>query len=206
MSLMPRNVDQMEDMVKLAESMGVGSVKYNLIQPAVRGKIMIEQGETLSIEEYITLGEWVENVLSPSYPGIKIHYSHPIVFRPLSKMYSGSGNGCAICGIKSIIGVLADGTYALCGIGENVPELTYGRAPLDRLEDVWNNSKVRNELCEQLPARLEGVCSICLMKNLCLGACIAENYYRTKNLWAPFWFCEEAYKKGLFPTSRLLTK
>jgi SynChlorMet cassette radical SAM/SPASM protein ScmF len=206
MTLMPRNVDQMEDMVKLAESMGVGSVKFNLIQPAVRGKIMVEQGETLSIEEYIKLGEWVENVLSPLYRNIKIYYSHPFAFRPLSKMYGSSGSGCATCGIKSIMGVLADGTYALCGIGENVPELTYGRAPFDKLEDVWNNSKVMNELRGHLPARLEGICSICLMKNLCLGFCIAENYNRSNNLWVPFWFCEEAYKKGLFPNNRLLTK
>ncbi len=73
----------------------------------------------------------------------------------------------------------------------------------DSLEDVWKNNKVLNELREGIPARFEGICGRCAMKTVCSASCIAQNYYRTKSLWESFWFCDEAYKKGLFPRTRI---
>jgi radical SAM protein with 4Fe4S-binding SPASM domain len=60
-----------------------------------------------------------------------------------------------------------------------------------------------NQIREGLPKKLEGICAKCLMKNRCLGNCIAQNYYGAKNLFAPYWYCEQAKKAGLFPPSRL---
>jgi len=205
MTLTLRNKDQMQDMVHLAESLGAGSVKFNILQPIARGEQMHKARETLSIEELLELGQWVQNTLSVS-TGLRLYYFYPLVFRPLSKMFGDNGDGCGVCGILRILGVLADGSYALCGIGETVPELVFGHAAIDRLEDVWNNAPVLQELREGLPNRLEAVCAKCLMKHICLGGCIAENYYRSKSLWTPFWFCEEAHRRGLFPETRLLPK
>jgi hypothetical protein len=42
------------------------------------------------------------------------------------------------------------------------------------------------------------------MKEICLGNCLAQNYYRSKSLWEPFWFCEEALRQGLFPNTRIV--
>jgi hypothetical protein len=42
------------------------------------------------------------------------------------------------------------------------------------------------------------------MKARCLGSCVAQNYYRSHDLFAPFWFCELAEAEGLFPASRLI--
>jgi radical SAM protein with 4Fe4S-binding SPASM domain len=91
----------------------------------------------------------------------------------------------------------------LCGIGETVPELVFGHAAQDRLEEVWRENAVLQDLREGLPHRFEGICGQCLMKRVCLGSCVAQNYYRSKSLWAGFWYCEEARKEGLFPTTRL---
>ena len=110
---------------------------------------------------------------------------------------------CGVCGIRGVLGVLADGSYALCGIGEHVPELVFGKAGRDGLAEVWGGNPVLRQIREGMPRRLEGVCGECLMKGVCLGSCIAQNYYRRRNLWAPFWFCEEARKSGLFPVTRL---
>jgi hypothetical protein len=33
--------------------------------------------------------------------------------------------------------------------------------------------------------------------------CVAQNYYRSGDLFAPFRFCEHAEQAGLFPVSRL---
>ena len=202
MSLMGHNRNQMEAVVRLAERAGAGSVKFNIVQPTARGKNMHESGEVLGIEEVMDLGTWVENTLSESTP-LSLYYSHPMVFRPLGKIFGSNGDGCGVCGILGILGVLANGSYALCGIGETVPDLVFGHAATDPLEDIWSNAPVLLELREGLPQRFEGICGDCLMKGLCLGSCVAQNYYGSKNLWAPFWYCEEAHKRGLFPETRI---
>ncbi|MCM1567440.1 MAG: SynChlorMet cassette radical SAM/SPASM protein ScmF [Dehalobacter sp.] len=202
MSVMRKNRDQMEPMVRLAESLGANSVKFNVVVPTERAEQLYEAGEAMGIEDFVKLGHWVEHTLSKS-SSIPLHYSHPIAFRSLGNMI-GRSYGCGICNILGIIGVLADGTYALCGIGENVPELTCGNAANVSLKDAWENASFLCELRKGLPDRLEGVCGECINKKTCFGGCIAQNYYRSKSLWAPYWYCDEAMKKGLFPASRLL--
>jgi len=205
MSIMRRNKDQMELVVRLAEKLGAGSVKFNLVQPTARGEKMHEALETLGIDELVELGTWVETTLSKS-TDIRLVYSHPMAFRPLGRMFGDNGDGCGVCGILGILGVLSDGSYAMCGIGETVPDLVFGDAEKDRLEDVWNNTTIIKELRKGLPGKLKGICGDCLMKGRCVGSCIAQNYYSTNNLWAPFWYCEEAKRKGLFPETRLRPK
>ena len=199
MSVMRRNVDQMEAVVRLAEKEGAESVKFNLVTPTARGEQMQKSGETLSMKELIDLGHWVENTLEPSSE-LRIVYSHPTVFRPLSKIFTKSEGRCGIFGI---IGVLGNGKYALCGIGETVPDLVFGDAEKDRLSDIWNNNPVLNDIRKGLPGDLKGICADCLMKNMCLGSCVAMNYYRSKDLFAPQWYCEEAHNERLFPPERI---
>lgn len=202
MSLMRRNVGQIEPFVRMAESLGASSVKFNVVQPTARGEKMHERGETLGIGELIALGRWIEKDLARS-SRIRLFFSYPAAFRTLGSLFGRGGDGCCVCGIKGILGVLAGGAYALCGIGETVPEMIFGHAGRDRLDDVWRASPVLRQIREGLPNRLEGICGDCLMKGLCLGSCIAQNYYRSRNLWAPYWFCEEARKAGLFPQTRI---
>lgn len=202
MCIMRCNKDQMEPMVRLAESVGAESVKFNIIQPTARGEKLHESGDTLAIEELVELGSWVENSLSDSTL-LPLYYDHPAAFRPMSKMFGDRGDGCSKCGILGILGVLANGSYALCGIGENVPELVFGHAEEDLLEEIWKDTDILNELRSGLTDLLEGICADCLMKDLCLGSCIAQNFYRSKRLWTPFWYCEEARKVGFFPNTRI---
>jgi SynChlorMet cassette radical SAM/SPASM protein ScmF len=166
---------------------------------------MHDRGESLTIEELVELGKWVETTLSAS-TDLQIYYDHPAAFRPLSKMFGANGYGCRVCGILGILGVLGNGDYALCGIGETVPELVFGHATRDRLDDVWHNTPVLLELRQGLPHRLQGICAECVLKDRCLGSCIAQNYYRTRNFWAPYWYCREARVKGFFPESRTVSE
>jgi SynChlorMet cassette radical SAM/SPASM protein ScmF len=202
MTIMRRNMDQIEAMVRLGERSGAGSVKFNILQPTARGEKMHEAGETLTIKELIDLGRWVEKTLSAS-THLRLFYSHPLAFRPLGKMFGHNGDGCGVCGILGILGVLGNGSYALCGIGETVPELVFGNATTDRLEDIWNNTPVLQELRKGLAHRFEGICGLCLLKNRCLGNCVAQNYYTSKNIWAGYWYCEEANKHDIFPKTRI---
>ena len=92
MSLLRRNKGQMEEVVRLAESLGAGSVKFNVVQPTARGERLHEAGETLLIEELVQLGQWVESDLSAS-TSLKLFYSHPTAFRPLNRMFGHQRTG-----------------------------------------------------------------------------------------------------------------
>ncbi len=200
MSLMRCNADQLEAVVRMAEELGASSVKFNVVQPTGRGERFQNGTDGLGVAEVIELGRWVEQELAPTTE-LKLFFDYPLAFRALSRI--ASGDGCGVCGVFGILGVIASGHYALCGIGQQVPELVFGRVGADPLEEVWRESAVLNELRDGLPGRLEGVCRRCLMKHRCLGSCVAQNYYRRGSLWTPFWFCEEAERLGLFPASRL---
>lgn len=201
LTVMKKNRHQIEPIVRLAEDLGAGWVKFNVLMPTARGEDMHKRGESLSIEELVALGRFVETDLAGRTP-LRVIFHHPLVFSPLGKVFGPSG-GASRCGIFSILGVLADGSYALCGIGLTVPEFIFGHAGRDRLAEVWNDHRLLKEIREGLPGRLQGVCGDCLMKSLCLGSCVAQNYYRSRSLFAPFWYCEKASAKGLFPLSRL---
>lgn len=199
-SVMKRNIDQVESIVRLAEKLGAGSVKYNLVQPTARGEQLHQRDETLNIAELVALGRHVQMVMSAT-TSLRLYYSHPAAFVPLSAL--ANRDGCGVCGIKGIIGVLASGAYALCGIGEHIKELTFGYAASDSLADIWENNPVLLKIRQDLPDRLAGVCARCIMRRRCLGSCVAQNYYRSGDMMAQFWFCEEAEAAGLFPKSRL---
>jgi SynChlorMet cassette radical SAM/SPASM protein ScmF len=202
MSVMRHNKEQMEQMVRIAENLGAGSVKFNIVQPTAMGEKMHESGEALDIEELVDLGKWVENTLSAT-TSLDLYYDHPIAFRPLGKMFGENGDGCSVCGVLGILGVLANGSYALCGIGEIVPDLVFGHAIENSLEKIWNNTSVLLELRQGLPQGLNGICGDCLMKGMCLGSCIAQNYYRNRTVWGSNWYCQLAHERGVFPHSRI---
>ena len=202
MSVMRCNVGQVDAVVRMAEDLGASSVKFNIIQPIARGERLHGNDDALSIEELIKLGRHVEMKLAENTE-LKLFFDYPMAFRALSRI--AHGDGCGVCGILGILGVIASGHYALCGIGEHISDLVFGRAGIDRLEEVWLENPILNELRSGLPDRLGGVCSRCLMKHRCLGSCAAQNYYRTGSFWVPHWFCEQAEESDLFPESRIGT-
>jgi len=199
MTVMRRNMHQAEAMVRLAEGLGAASVKFNIVQPTARGESLHDAAETLTVKDLIALGHRVEKEFQPATK-MRLHFDYPQAFRSLSSLASGNGG---TCGIMGIIGVIATGLYALCGIGEHIPEFVFGKVGQDALAEVWNDNPMLNAIREGVPNRLEGVCGRCLMRRRCLASCIAQNYYRNKNLYSPFWFCETAEDEGLFPATRL---
>jgi SynChlorMet cassette radical SAM/SPASM protein ScmF len=199
-TLMRKNRDQVEDIARLAQKLGAGSVKFNIIQPSPRGDRMREEEETLTLQESLELCRWVERELAPTFD-LPLRLGYPPAFSPLSRVIS--QNGLRVnCGVRGIIGVLANGSYALCGIGSHIPELVFGHSSRDPLADVWQTHPVLQEIREGLPQRLSGICRDCLLKDVCLGFCLAQNYYQSHNLWTPYWFCQQAEAAGLFPDSR----
>jgi SynChlorMet cassette radical SAM/SPASM protein ScmF len=200
MSLMHVNVDQVPAVIEIAENLGASSVKFNIIQPTGRGETICDGTDGLEVKKLIQLGRKLDIEMAND-TSLQLYFDYPIAFRSLSHI--ANDDGCGVCGILSILGVLPSGEYALCGIGSHVRELVFGKAGEDSLADVWHKNPALDQLRSGLPDKLQGICSKCLMKHYCLGSCLAQNYYRTSSLWGPFWFCEQADNAGLFPDSRL---
>jgi SynChlorMet cassette radical SAM/SPASM protein ScmF len=199
MTITRLNKGQIEELIFLAKKWNASSIKFNVIQPIARGKVLGDSPEALNIAEYISLGQYIDLKLAPE-AGIPLFYDYPLAFRPLSRLAT---KGDAVCGILGIIGVIPSGHYALCGIGKHVPDLIFGKVGTDPLKQVWYENPILNDLREGLPKKLEGVCKQCLMPSRCLGNCIAQNYYSRGTLWGPYWFCDQAQQAGLFPKTRL---
>ena len=194
MAVIRRNRDQMEELVRLAEKEGADSVKFTFVSSTGRDKNTLND-EMLTLEEIIETGKWINDELIPK-SNIYIAYAHPMAFRSFKQALSrGSGS----CGIFNTVGVLGSGKYALCGIGQTVPEMVFGDAKKDQLVDIWNNNPTINEIRERLPRDLKGICADCIFKKACLGSCIAMNYAHYHDLLAPNHFCDEAHKLGIFP-------
>jgi SynChlorMet cassette radical SAM/SPASM protein ScmF len=199
MSIHSGNVDEIEALVHLSEELGAMSVKFNLIQPVGRGETMIKRNQVLDIQRLIELGNLVENDLQKR-TSIELSYSWPMAFYSLRRLITRGGD---TCGIFSILGILATGQFAMCGIGVEVPELVYGQLGKDNLEQVWCEHPTLQALRRDLPGNLEGVCGNCILKQKCLGSCVANNYHESGHLTEAFWFCKNAEELGFFPVNRL---
>jgi SynChlorMet cassette radical SAM/SPASM protein ScmF len=201
MSLHFGNVDEIEELVRLAEKMGAGSVKFNLIQPTGRGEAMTERNQVLDIQKLVQVGKWVEKDLQKRIT-IPLIFSWPMAFYSLKRLLELKNN--PTCGIFGILGILSTGHFAMCGIGVEVPELIYGKLGVDNLAEAWCNHPTLVSLRRDLPDNLEGVCGDCLFRIQCLGNCVAENYYQSHRLTSPHWFCHQAKQAGLFSSERLV--
>lgn len=198
MSVTRRTGGETEALVRLAERLGVQAVKLNFVHSTGRGAVMERQGETLGVDEILSLAAWVEQDLSRRTP-LDVRFNHPLAFQP--EAWSGDSR---TCDGSHALGVLGDGHYSLCGMGENEPDLIFGDAARDPLEQVWREHPVLREIREGFPRRLGGVCARCKVRNRCGGHCLAQNYHDAKDLWSGYWFCEAALAQGLFPPEALV--
>lgn len=199
-TLHKNNIAQVADVITLAEDLGCNSVKFNHIQPVGRG-MDFDNDMTLSVSEILKLNSQLEKEIIPSAK-ILIFLDVPLAFQGPARLLRSSVGKCTI---HNIIGLLGNGDLALCGIGTSVEDLLYGNINTDDLGDVWKNSPKLIELRHLIPDTLEGICSRCVHKMFCKGACVASNYNRTGKLNAPYHFCEKAETLGLFPDSRIRT-
>lgn len=197
MAVTRENVDGCEASIELGRTLGVGSVKLCPVQPIGRGASLHDAGKGLSAREFLGLYRRHGNPLGP---GFRVHVEVPAAFRPLRTL-----KAMNLCRIKNLLGLLPNGDVSYCGIGMSHPELVVGNLLRDGLEALWHEHPRLVEIREGLPKRLEGVCSRCTMKAVCLGVCRVHAYVRTGDLFAGNWFCEEAGRQGFFPQSRQAT-
>ena len=203
MTLFRDNIAEIDKMAALAAKSGAESLKINPVMPTGRGVNIFSEGRNIPTDELIRIERRVEEELAPKYEPLDIYFDLPVALRSLKRILE---KPLSECHVLNIIGILADGTISLCGIGETETELNMANIAQDDIGEVWDNHPILSGLRRTVPSGLTGVCGLCLFKFRCQGACRASAYALTGDLGAPFFLCADAYEKGLFPPSRLMVK
>lgn len=200
MTLQRKNRNEIPGMVQLSEKLGACSLKINHLLPCGRGKDVFDQKENLELEELTQLYRLVqEKWLRPGT--MEVDFDLPVALRSIEDI---KRRGLNECRILNILGILANGDFSICGIGQTVEELRMGNLSHDSVAKVWQNNPILNELRQSLTSKLEGACGGCIFKFQCLGGCRANAYSLTKDLHAPYFLCQQYYESGLFPSSRYI--
>jgi len=194
------NIHEVEELVKLAVSLGAGSVKFNPVTPMGRGEIMDHQGETLDCDEIIHLVRFIRGELQERIP-IPLYISTPPALSTIKDILR-EGKAGGECGVINILGILGNGEMALCGIGRSIPELCFGRLGRDDLRSIWVSHPILVGLRNDLNGDYPGICGDCVHARRCMTQCVAVNYERTRKLINPDYLCAEYERRGIFPTTR----
>ena len=198
MTLQRKNSQEIQGVVSLAKELGAGSLKINHLIPCGRGERIFRNRENLSPDELILLYQTVERERS-SYGNLDVIFDLPVALRSIEDIKM---RGITECRILNILGILANGDFSICGIGQTIDELRMGNLYQDSIVEIWQNHRILIDLRNSLPTQLKGVCGACLFKFQCLGACRANAYALNKDLYAPYFLCQESYDSGRFPVSR----
>ena len=201
MTLQRKNRMEIPGVIRLSDELGIGSLKINHLVPTGRGKNAFARGENLSLEELIRLYRMMEEKY-PKPEHLDIIFDLPLAFRSIEAIKRG---GTRECRILNILGVLANGDFSICGIGQTTPELRMGNIDSDSVSDIWQNNPILNDLRQSLPSKLKGICHDCIFKFQCLGACRANAYSLTGDFYAPYFLCQRLFDAGLFPSSRRIS-
>ncbi len=202
MSLHRGNVSQIDGVASLAAKHGVASVKFNPVTDSGRGKQMTARRETLGITELRALEKYVYGELKEktSIKGFILNLPPAVrSFRTLMETGGRTGD----CGVIGILGILGTGEIAMCGIGQTVPSLVYGRLG-DSVREIWFHHPKLQSLRRELEDYLgyPGICGDCILSRVCRTGCVAANYRKGGGMvWAGT-RCREADRQGLFPASR----
>ena len=196
------NLDQVEDVVRLAAAHGAGSVKINPVTNSGRGAGMHERGEGLDFDQHLELARTVREELRESYP-MRLVINIPLALMPIGEIMRRGGR-TGDCGVRGILGVLGTGEIALCGIGRTIPELVYGRLGEDSIRDIWLHHPKILELRRLLDdvESFPGICGECTMAQRCRTGCVAQSYVDSGQLVWPDPLCAEAAGRDVFPAAR----
>jgi SynChlorMet cassette radical SAM/SPASM protein ScmF len=198
MTIHRKNCMEIPGLISLCKELGAGSLKINPLLPCGRGKEVFRDKQNLDPGELIQLYQMVERewLLNTD---LDVIFDLPVALRSIADI---KRRGIIECRILNILGVLANGDFSICGIGQTIDELRMGNLYQDSIKDVWQNNLILADLRQGLPGRLKGICGRCIFRFQCLGSCRANAYAMTQDLFAPYFLCEESYESGLFPDSR----
>ncbi|MBN1297496.1 radical SAM protein [bacterium] len=200
MSVSRDNLHMVDDLIRLAIRLRAGSVKFNPVNSMGRGMEMNRRGRTLDFDEIMALKHRVIHDLQPKVPLPLIILLPPALMTVGELLATAMPGGT--CSVLNTMGILGSGEYALCGIGQQYPEMCYGSMGKDSLREIWLTHpailRLRNGLTDALP----DVCNDCVHGPRCITHCAAMNYIDFGTPIHASRYCVEALRKGRFPANR----
>ena len=195
------NRGSVDDMVELGKEVRAGSVRFLPISRMGRGEEMVRREEAMNLEETTEFCRYVQEDLAPR-AGITVSIELPPAF--CSWPYIMKCHRRGSCGLPNMAGLLADGTFAMCGIAEHCESTVYGNANEVSLKELWKSAPVLTAQREAMESGIKGICSVCVFRGICKGHCRAASVDAFDQVDAPYPFCQAAYDRGLFPESRII--
>ena len=199
-----RNEHEIYDFINFIEKIGVKNVKFNFLNynGGNRIKELKKNEEKIDIKKILDIKkDLIDVAIKEKKINIKTNlpfsFSNPIEIKNTSKN---------VCGIKHAMGLLPDGNISICGIAELRNELIIGKASPDNIEELWKTHTIFKLIRKNIPSKLEGICAICNIKELCCGVCVAHNYMETGSFFSTYLLCQELYEEKLFPQKYLIPK
>ncbi len=197
------NARDLENTLRLAYEL---KVKYFEINPLIQlgGESLKNQGcESLHLEELLDLEKEIEKKLAKLYPDMHIDLYLPPALKGIKDI---SQHALCKCNILNICGILSNGDVSICGIGKRKKALVMGNVKEEGIVNIWKDGVLFKDIRKKIPFQMKGICGRCLFKYQCLGFCRAEALFNDRPLTDPYGICDEVFKKGLFPESRILSE
>ncbi|MCK7475973.1 MAG: radical SAM protein [Rhodopseudomonas palustris] len=169
-------------------------------RPDGAGPALHRDGAALPVAAALAVVRHVEDRRGPGLP-FPVATSVPLAFTSRARLREGEGH---VCPIRNIVGLLADGRAALCGVGYLAPDLVVERPPR------FARGCLARQPAAARPPRPAARAAPRGVRPVPHAGRLPRRLSRQRvppggDLYAPFWFCEEAERAGLFPAERLET-
>jgi SynChlorMet cassette radical SAM/SPASM protein ScmF len=195
------NAHDLENTLRLADELKVKSFEINPLI-LLGGESLKTQGcESLPLEELLDLEKRIEGKFAKLYPDMHIDLYLPPALKGIKDI---SQHALCKCNILNICGILSNGDVSICGIGNRKKNLIMGNVKEKNIANIWKDGELFKDIRKKIPFQMKGICERCLFKYQCLGFCRAEVLFNDQSLTDPYEICDEVFKKGLFPESRIL--
>jgi len=191
-TLMKKNKNEAEKVLKLAMSLGIDVFGLIPLYPIKRSK---NAEDISSIDKYRIFQKLCRIYKKHKQTKLKLGLLVPpaLIPKPLREVEYGCGY---VCTFPSMLGVDANGDVAPCDGLFSYKNFILGNIRNHSLEDLWNHSLMRG-LRRINPNNLKGICKKCKHLPFCMGGCRARAFIEYGNFEAPNPLCQSFYENNL---------
>jgi len=184
------NIDDIEKTLELSDSLGVKGFNCLNMMNVGRGNLK----KTKKILTAVPLNEFYHKIFSIIKYNEK--FQKMMINSTFANQIMGISGGvksysCGI-GTNRAIYVKADGTLYPCA-DTAIQNFCLGNLKTEKLQDIWENSKILKNLRSLNIDTLNHKCATCDVRYLCAGNCRGENFQTTKNIKSPHFKCDEIH-------------
>jgi SynChlorMet cassette radical SAM/SPASM protein ScmF len=194
------NVHKVPEMIQFCQEMEIPALKLNPIMRVGKALEFDEKSEGAFVFNAGEIIDMNNRYCSRKHGGVDVRMMIPVAFNAVPALLAKSKNQriYATCPTLNMISVFPNGDFSLCGEGRYNKDFIFGNALENNLKDVWEKSENLTTLRRMIPGELEGVCSVCMVRNLCLGSCRVAALLEGGKINSPNPVCQELYEQGKF--------